>query len=190
MPKPLRVCLLILLGCLLPAGGVAQKDNYKIQPNDLLDIRVYEEDDLNTTARVGADGRIAMPLIGAVKVSGLSVQQAVEKLQAAYRRGYLVSPQVSLLISEHGQQTFTVLGQVVRPGNYALDGTKTMTLIEAIGLAGGYTRIASPSRITILRRSGSQATLLKVDGRSNKGEDPVTVIIQPNDVITVGESLF
>ena len=174
-----------------PGASAELGSNYRIQPNDVVEVRVFQEDDLNTVAKVNADGKIALPLVGSVTIAGKTIEQAIGVIQAAYRNGYLVNPQISILVNDYGRQFFTVLGQVARPGSYSFDGTKSISLLEAIGLAGGYTRIANPGRITIERKQGGKSVIIPVDARrSAKSKDLVTVEVKAGDIITVGESFF
>ena len=89
-------------------------------------------------------------------------------------------------------RSFTVLGQVQRPGSYEIIGDQIVNLLEAIGMAGGYSRIADPGKITIRRRESGQEQVFRVNGkRADKaglGAEDFTV--KPGDVITVGESIF
>jgi len=184
---------LVLVVVLLLAGALSApaqtRDNYKISPDDMLEVRVFQEEDLNTTAKVNADGSIALPLVGSVKVAGRSVDGAIQAIQSAYKDGYLVNPQVTIVISEYSERTFTVLGQVANPGSYTFSGGQSMTLLEAIGKAGGFTRIANPGRIDIKRSIKGQQSAIRVDAKRNAREGG-TVVIMPGDVITVAESIF
>lgn len=170
----------------------AQDANYKLSANDLLDFRVFQEPELDGVIRVAGDGTAIFPLIGTVNVGGKTVTQATEEIKARYRDGYLVYPQVSLTVRTYAQKLFTVLGQVQKPGSYDMKGSDEITLLQAIGMAGGYTKIANPSRVTVkrLEESGSER-LIKLDAkRMARGGDSSSFYIKPGDVITVAESLF
>jgi len=184
----LALVLTILIAGTQISWGQSQ-DNYKISPEDVLEIKVFQESDLDTTAKVNADGSIALPLVGSVKVAGRSVDGAIQAIKSAYKNGYLVNPQITIVISEYSERSFTVLGQVASPGSYTFSSGKTMTLLEAIGKAGGYTRIANPGRINIKRSIKGQQSNIRVDAKRNAREGG-TVIIMPGDVITVAESIF
>lgn len=173
-----------------PAVPMAQAvaPSYQISIGDVVAISVYQEDDLTTTARVGEGGLIAFPLLGNIKVSGLSIAEATQTITTRLRDGYLVSPMVSLVLVEQQKQKFTLLGQIQRPGQYELPPSGTMSLMEAIGLAGGFTRIANASRITVQRGSGGP---LEVDGKDQASGKARTIFkVLPGDVITIKESFF
>lgn len=170
----------------------AQDANYRLSANDLLDFRVFQEPELDGVIRVSGDGSAIFPLIGAVPVVGKTVAQATDDIKARYRDGYLVYPQVSLTVRTFAQKLFTVLGQVQKPGSYDMKGSDEITLLQAIGMAGGYTKIANPGKVTVKRREGGdRERVIKLDAkRMAKGGDSSSFFIKPGDVITVAESLF
>lgn len=182
----------VLLLVAAPGTVRAQDANYKLSPNDLLDFRVFQEPELDGVIRVAGDGSAIFPLIGAVSVAGKTVMQATEDIKARYRDGYLVYPQVSLTVRTYAQKLFTILGQVQKPGSYDMKGSDEITLLQAIGMAGGYTKIANPGRVTVKRLGeGGGERLIKLDAkRMARGDDSSSFYIKPGDVITVAESLF
>jgi polysaccharide export outer membrane protein len=162
--------------------------SYLINIGDVVAVSVYQEDDLTTTARVGEGGVIAFPLLGNVKISGLSIGEATQTITARLKDGFLVSPMVSLVLVEQQRQKFTLMGQVQKPGQYELPPSGSMSLMEAIGLAGGFTRIARASRITVQRGTGPA---LEVDGKEQASGKARTIFkVLPGDVITIKESFF
>ena len=183
--------LLVLVVASVPALR-AQDANYRLSANDLLDFRVFQEPELDGVIRVSGDGTAIFPLIGAVTVVGKTVTAATEEVKSRYRDGYLVYPQVSLTVRTYAQKLFTVLGQVQKPGSYDMKGSDEITLLQAIGMAGGYTKIANPGRVTVKRlEEGGRERLIKLDAkRMAKGGDSSSFYIKPGDVITVAESLF
>ena len=184
---------LILLGLvivLVPALR-AQDADYRLSANDLLDFRVFQEPELDGVIRVSGDGTAIFPLIGPVPMVGKTVTQATEDIKARYRDGYLVYPQVSLTVRTYAQKLFTVLGQVQKPGSYDMKGSDEITLLQAIGMAGGYTKIANPGRVTVKRQQDGGERVIKLDAkRMARGDDSASFYIKPGDVITVAESLF
>jgi len=172
---------------------VFKSQDYRIAPNDLLDFRVFQEPELDSVLSVSGDGAANFALIGSVQIGGRTIAEAMELIKARYRDGYLKNPQISLIIRSYAKKVFTILGQIQRPGSYDMQGTNSVTLLQAIGMAGGYTRIADASNVTIKRPEGigGQDKIIKVNAkRMARGEDKSTFQIQPGDVITVGESLF
>jgi polysaccharide export outer membrane protein len=121
----------------------------------------------------------------------VSIAEATEAIKALYRDGYLVNPQVSLTIRAYAKRLFTVLGEVQKPGSYEMQGTDEITLLQAIGMAGGYTKIANAGNITVKRRAGGGEEVIKLNAkRMARGDDKSSFLVRPGDVITVAESLF
>jgi polysaccharide export outer membrane protein len=170
----------------------AQDTNYKISPNDVLDFKVFQEPDLDAQVRVAGDGTTILPLIGSVSLGGKTLAEATAILRQHYLNGYLVNPQISLLVQTYSKRTFTILGQVGRPGSFEIGSNQTLTLFEAIGMAGGYSRIADPGKITIRRRESGQDQIFHVNGKraSKDGLGAEDFMVKAGDVITVAESIF
>jgi protein involved in polysaccharide export with SLBB domain len=188
-----RAGLLFLVWMLASVPALrAQDANYRLSANDLLDFRVFQEPELDGVIRVSGDGTAIFPLIGAVNVVGKTVTAATEEIKARYRDGYLVYPQVSLTVRTYAQKLFTVLGQVQKPGSYDMKGSDEITLLQAIGMAGGYTKIANPGRVTVKRQEeGGGERVIRLDAkRMARGEESAQFHIKPGDVITVAESMF
>jgi protein involved in polysaccharide export with SLBB domain len=177
---------------ILAFSAHAQDVNYKLSPNDVLDFRVFQEPDLDAQVRVAGDGTTIFPLIGSVSLAGKTLAEATAILRQHYLNGYLVNPQISLLVQTYSKRTFTILGQVGRPGSFEIGSNQTFTLFEAIGMAGGYTRIADPGKITIRRRESGQDQIFHVNGKraSKDGLGAEDFMVKAGDVITVAESIF
>lgn len=188
--KILLVAGLVLaaFSSLLPAQSTgAGRSSGVIGKLDTVEIRVFREDELTTAGQLSADGTISMPLIGAVKMAGLTTDQAAAAITAKLKDGYLVRPQVSVSIEARVRRTVTVLGQAQSPGVFELPADRRLTVVEAIGMAGGATRIANVKKISLKRRSGQVQLLNLKDITSGKAND---VILQDGDVLSIPESLF
>jgi len=173
-------------------GMVAPYTNYVIKPRDTVHVLVFQETDLETTGRVDKDGTIAFPLLGTAKIGGETVQEATATMTALLRE-YLVHPQVSVSIVSYFKDRFTVLGQVNRPGTYDMPDETPVDLLQAIGMAGGYSKIANPSHIDVKRIQDGKEMLIRMDAkkilRQRYAGESVPVIL-PGDTIMVGESIF
>ena len=108
--------------------------DYKIGPEDLLELNVFEVNELNTTTRVSASGYIKLPLIGKIKVEGLTVSE-LETLVSKKLEKYLEEPVVSVFIKEYRSQPITVIGSVRNPRVYYVRGQRY--LLDIISMAGG-----------------------------------------------------
>ena len=154
---------------------------------DNVEIRVFREEELTTRGQLSGDGTISMPLIGAVRIEGLTTDQAAAAITRKLSDGYLVKPEVSVSIEARIRRTVTVLGQAQRPGVFELPAHRQLTLVEAIGMAGGVTRIANGRKIN-LKRGGNQVFTVNLsDITRGKGKD---IPLRDGDVITIPESLF
>lgn len=174
---------------------ISAPSGYQLSNNDSIGVEVFGEDDLKTAARLNSEGNVSLPLIGTVHLGGLTVTQATARITELYAKDYLVSPRVNVLLLGYAKRRFTVLGQVNRPGSYEMPETNPggIDLLEAIAMAGGYTRIAAPERVTVRRHTdGGGDEVLKVNAkRLERGDARAGAFkVQPGDTITVGESLF
>jgi polysaccharide export outer membrane protein len=169
------------------SGAINAPSGYVLSPNDQVAVEVFGEEDLRTNGRLNGEGNLSLPLLGSVKLAGMTLTQATSKLTELYGRDYLVNPKVNVSLVGYAKRRFTILGQVNRPGSYEMPETSPggVDLLEAIAIAGGYTRIAAPERISVRRND----KLMKVDAkRLGKGEGRFRV--ESGDTITVGESIF
>lgn len=167
------------------------KNDYRISSADLISVTVYQDLDMNRKVRVNANGSISMPLIGSVKVGGMTLLEAQTTIEAKLTQ-FLVSPQVSLFIEEYGNKTIFVMGEVQRPGSYAIPIESRMTVLEAISTAGGFTPIAGQDRTRVLRNvNGVSVTYtIEVKAITQNGQKEKDMILEPNDVIFVPQSFF
>jgi len=132
------------------SGVVAlSTSDYILGPSDLLQIDVFQVDELSGTERINAAGYIKMPLIGLVKVAGLSREQSEDLITELYAEGYLQDPQVNIDIMEYVSHQITVLGHVTNPGVYPLKG-KT-TLLQALAMAGDAGALADEEEVVVFR---------------------------------------
>jgi protein involved in polysaccharide export with SLBB domain len=173
-------------------GGASAPAGYILSPNDQVAVEVFGEDDLRANGRLNPEGNLSVPLLGSVHLAGLSLTQAASKLTELYGRDYLVHPRVNVSLLSYAKRRFSILGQVGHPGSFEMpEGSPAgIDLLEAIALAGGYTRIAAPERITVRRRNESGDQIFKVNAkRFTKGSGGGFLVV-PGDTITVGESIF
>ena|ERR1041385_5659155 len=172
----------------LAASTIAAPSGYRLATDDQIAIEVYGEDELRSAVRLNADGAVSLPLVGPVHLAGLTLNQSAARLTELYGKDYLVNPRINVMLMSYARRRFTVLGQVNRPGDYEMpDGSPSgIDMLEAIAIAGGYTRIAAPERITVKRRD----QVLRVDAKRLARESGKGFLVQPGDSITVGESIF
>lgn len=158
--------------------------DYKIGINDLLEVEVFEVSELKRTVRVNDGGQISLPLIGLVRVAGLSPSDAERLIATRYGEKYLQDPQVSIFIREFTSQRITVDGAVSRPGIYPLTGQ--MTLLRALAMAGGGASLSDLENVMLFRTSPNGQSLTEQYDveKIRKGEAPDPVL-RGDDVVVV-----
>ncbi len=107
------------------APVTAASPQYVLRVGDVVQVKVYQEEDMTSTSRIGSDGTISMPLLGSVKVVSNTVDAASAIVRELLAKDYLVNPQVSLNVTEFAKRRFTVLGQVQRPGTFDMPTDET-----------------------------------------------------------------
>jgi polysaccharide export outer membrane protein len=158
-----------------------QGADYPLGAGDELKINVFDHPELQTELRVGEGGSITFPLVGEVKAAGLSVHQLEKALAHALESGGFVrQAQVSVLVEDYQSQRFSVLGQVAKPGQYALM-TRT-NVMGALAAAGGTINLAGADEATLLRSDG---THVGIDLISLFQGDP-----RQNLTLTAGDTLY
>jgi protein involved in polysaccharide export with SLBB domain len=93
-------------------------------------------------------------------------------------------------VVKYAQRKFTIMGQVARPGSYELQGGERIDILEAIGLAGGFTRVADRGRVVIQRKENGSVSAIRANTKRMADGKEMPVEVQPGDVITVTESWF
>lgn len=167
--------------------AVSSVDDYRIGPQDTLEINVFQLNDLNRVVQVDSSGRILLPLLGAVQASGMTSSQLSRDIAERLAKNYVNNPQVTVVVKDAQGQRITVDGAVTQPGVYPLTGPTT--LMQAIALAKGPdTRLANLHRVVVFRTVGSERTTTAYDLsaiRTGQRPDP---IIYGKDVIVVDTS--
>lgn len=156
------------------AIGMVVGSNYVLKVSDVIEINVYQEGDLNKSARIEGDGTVALALVGKVKVAGMTVAESQALITQLYNRDYLVDPQISLLVVSFSPKVLHILGSVGHPGVVEIPPDRVLTLTEALSMVGGVTRMGNPKAIKIKR--------VDQDGRSRQMEVNFTKIVQDPDV--------
>ena len=174
------------------ADAQEEKTDYLVQPEDILEITVYEQPDLDVKARVTSKGEIAFPLLGKVKVVGLTVSEVEDLITELLAADYLVNPQVQVFISEYRVKQISVLGSVKTPGKYDMYPERETTVLQAIAMAGGFSEVASRNNTRIIRNEDGEEKIIpiKVTDITTKGMKEKDVELKPGDIVYVPESFF
>src|SRR5688572_12891744 len=142
----------IVVGLFLLAIAAPGLATEKLGIGDAIRVTVFQQPELTTETRISERGTITMPLLGEVKVTGLTPAEAGASIGEGLERGkYLKKPQVSVALTTLRSQQVSVLGMVARPGRYALDDTSSQ-LTDVIAAAGGVT--AGGHEIAQVMRNG------------------------------------
>ena len=168
------------------APAVRPHDNtYIIGDDDVLSINVWKEAEVSRTVPVRSDGKISLPLAGEVQASGQTPLQ-LEKLLAAKLQSFISEPEVTVIVTEIKSQKFNILGMVNKSGTFPL--TSSLTVLDAIALAGGFRDFAKQKSIYILRKNpdGGESRLPFNYKEVIKGKNMAQNIrVQPGDTIVV-----
>ncbi len=190
----------LLATLVVSCGGNPTPSNYPTQqyhvedttlgPGDLFEVRIYNEAEMSSDYYVSSQGTIQFPHIGTVAVSGKTPEQVEDEIGKRLADGYLVNPQVSILVKEINSRKVSVFGQVRKPGTLSFrDG---MTIVEAVSQAGGFTGMAKANAVTVTRKEADA-------GKEVKYTVPVEAIgkgsaanfyMRPGDVIFVPERWY
>jgi len=155
---------------------------------DSFEVRVFGEPDLSGTYKVGTEGNINFPLIGVLHVDGLDAQATAKLLADKLRQGILRDPQVTVLIKEQTSKKIYILGQVGHPGTF--NYTPSMSVVEAITVAGGFNSLAAKNDTTITRSEQGKKTIVRAPVADiGEGKAP-NVSLRPGDIISVPERIF
>jgi polysaccharide biosynthesis/export protein len=126
-------------------------EEYRIGPQDLVEISVFEAPELNGTVRVSASGEISLPLLGGVHAAGLTARTLEVVLEELLRRSYMKDPHVSVYVKEMQSHPVSVFGAVKKPGVFQINGPKS--LIEVLSMAEGLAEDAGDT-VIIMRGAG------------------------------------
>ena len=124
-----------------------------IQPGDLISVRVYNQEGMSAKGRVREDGKFSLPLLNDVEAAGLTPNALAQQLQTRLKE-YVHLPVVTVSIEEVRPIQISVLGEVMKPGQYSID-PNTSGLLQAIAIASGLTDFAHRDQIFVLRQSPS-----------------------------------
>ncbi|MEW6443398.1 MAG: polysaccharide biosynthesis/export family protein [bacterium] len=177
----------------LPAPGPAESPppaDYRLGAEDVMNIVVYGEPDLTSVSRVSREGFIELPLIGRIQAAGLTTEELKRRIEDALRAGYLVHPDVQIILQQYRQEMVHLFGQVGTPGPFRI--THRDTLMEVISKAGGFTPIANRKKVKVIRKdeNGSRVIIVNTVRITDDGRLEEDVPLSPGDVIIVPERFF
>ncbi len=166
-------------------AALRPEDAFVIGPEDVLAINVWREADISRTVTVRSDGKVSLALIGEVQASGLTPRELEINLKHKLST-YFADPVVTVIVQEIRSRRFSILGSVSRPGSYVF--TSTMTVVDAIAVAGGFRDFAKQNSIYVIRQNldGTQSRMPFNYKDFIKGKNPTqNVKLRSNDVVIV-----
>ncbi|MDE3137219.1 MAG: polysaccharide biosynthesis/export family protein [Acidobacteriota bacterium] len=166
-----------------PVDPAAQE--YVIGREDVLAIDVWREPEISRVEPVRPDGRITLPLVGEVLASG-ETPSALEQEIGAKLSGYIHDPAVTVIVQQANSHHFNIIGDVLRPGSYALDGP--ITVLDAIAVAGGFREFAKLTRIYVVRRlADGNSIRIRFNYKAAVGgsERELNLTLKPGDTVIV-----
>ena len=190
---------LLLVGACVPRGRRAAapppRDESAVAlaasslgPGDVVEVRVYQEPELSGLYQVGPQGDVIFPLCKRVVVGGLSPNDAAERIRACLAEGFMRDPQVSLLVKEYNSKKVFVFGEVQKPGTFTFEDG--MSIVQAVTLAGGFTKTAAQNSTSVTRRVQGQELKVKVNVQDIALGKAPNFTLEPGDIVFVPESLF
>lgn len=163
-----------------------------LRPADILQVKVFQEDDLTREVSVSREYAVTLPLIGTVDLRNRSVRQAEELIRQLYDRDFLVNPQVTVIVLKYAERAVNVIGMVNSPQAVPFPPERGLSLLEAITRAGGFNRLADRTKVSITRmdeKGVSTTTTVNaeklIDSKSGNA-----VPLQVDDVVFVPEKFF
>jgi len=193
MSSRLKIHHIISMAILLSFGGLKAQSrvaaDYKIQPEDVLRILVFDEPSLAQEGlRVSGTGNITFPLLKDIPVKDRTTEEIEQDIERRLRDGYLKEPSVSVFVIVYNEQSYTIMGEVMIDGIYPLPSEKKIDIVEAIANAKGFTPNAKDSRIELWRDGEKRVfdfnDLFKIKDPEKK------IFIQPGDKIKVPARFF
>lgn len=163
----------------LPASAQdSELSSYKLGAGDTITIMVLGEDELKREkVRLSDAGTVTFPILGEIKVRGMTVGGLRDHITSGLKGRYLLNPQVTVAIDEY--RKFFVNGMVEKPGGYPY--TPGLTVRKAVSIAGGFKERASRDKINIVREEDKSGTPKRVD---------LNTVVYPGDILTIEESFF
>ncbi len=166
------------------AGSAPADPGYRIGPEDALEIAVWKDETLKSSVLVRPDGGISFPLVGDLRVAGLTTTQVREEIVRRLTR-FVPDAEVTVSVVRVASYRIYVIGRVNKPGEFAVG--RAIDVLQALSLAGGLTPFANDDEIRIIRREGGRQLTIPFDYRSLRKEGALTqnILLRSGDVVLV-----
>jgi len=151
-----------------PAAAAPGEAEYRLGPEDVIEVFVWKEPELSTTVVIRPDGRISLPLANELEASGKTAVELQQEITARLSK-HVVQPVVNVMVKQVNSLKISVLGEVRRPDVYRIKNR--VTVLDAIAMAGGFTDLARPNRVIVLRNTSAGPQRLKINIKQLVAED-------------------
>lgn len=210
-PSPTGFSAALILGCLLSIQGglslFAQEEssrpdddgNYRLGKLDQIQITIFDEPDLSVASRINGEGDVRIPLIGEVRMAGLTIRKAEAAIEMAYTENQILkNPIVSIRVIEYAPKEISILGAVGSPGKLPFPTEVTsLDIVDVISKVGGFSPIARADSVRITRVGEDGREIIftvnvesMITGRGKRSGESTRVPVYPGDVIWVPERMF
>ncbi len=169
-------------GASSPTPAAQSGPNYRIGPEDILHVSVWDNKELTLDVVVRPDGKISMPLVQDVQAEGLTAVELSDLLRQKLK-AYIKDPQVSVIVTQVNAPKIFVIGNVAKPGPYPL--RSDLSVLQALSLAGGFTPFASLRSIKVVRNADGKQEVRKVNYYDMIEGGEGNYLLQPGDTIVV-----
>jgi polysaccharide export outer membrane protein len=179
------VIVIVAAGLMCLTRAEAKFEDYKLGAGDLIRIKVFDHDELSVDVRISQTGNITFPLIGQLRVAGLSTRDTELLLaRSLIDGGFVKQPHISVLVAEYQSQKVAVMGQVARPGEYPLDASKRV--MDMLAMAGGVLNDTAAEDVTLVRADSSRVVIeLK---KLFDGDPALNLAVQDGDTLFVAHA--
>ena len=152
-------------------------------PEDVIEVFVWKEPELSTTVVIRPDGRISLPLANELEASGKTGVELQQEITARLSK-YVVQPVVNVMVKQVNSLKISVLGEVRRPDVYRIKSR--VTVLDAIAMAGGFTDLARPNRVIVIRNTPAGPQRIKINIKQLVADDSgAPFYLQPLDTVYV-----
>ncbi len=163
--------------------------DHSLGQGDVFDVRVYGEEELSASYRISQSGTIDFPLVGRLEVEGLDPSQISDLIAQKLKEGQFIhDPQVSIFVKETNSKRISVVGAVQKPGSFPM--TPGLTVVQSVGLAGGFTPLASQDSTVVSRRVGDKLKRYRVEVSEITEGKKDDFFLRAGDIIFVPERIF
>jgi polysaccharide export outer membrane protein len=144
-----------------PGSPTSAEAEYRLGPEDVIEVFVWKEPEATTTVTIRSDGRISLPLAGEIEATGRTAIELQQEITTKLSQ-YVNQPVVNVMVKQINSLKISVLGEVRRPDVYKIKSR--VTVLDAIAMAGGFTDLARPSKVVVLRNTpaGPQRIMVNI----------------------------